>query len=425
MVPRSAATAAAHRFATAAIPAAVDVLRARPGQGTRPVPFYSLQSPVRAALKEVLATLHDVAHGVPTDHPASRGSGICIVGNKGTGTSTVLATAAAAVRALLPQYGRVVHLRAAKLDHQLLDHLLADRVFGDLQTPAAVFVDDADHLCADGWNCLRHLLRVSGKRFLAEGPFTHDQRICVITAGNDSTMTDLRDYECGNVHDYFARVAVQPLQTSAAYRAFHQHVRTGGAGVNCVPWPARRQALLPPCPDSQVDAAVQSWHLHTGGNFGLLHGALSTADIVAARGLFERDDLPLAKSAYGDETLEAVCLEFLRRKLLHHRRCGAFCPFEAAAITATGNELQMAAEQWHHRHRGRRSTGTANYPDLQELCNWGFLRVVSHSDLAQCAEYGFGKLFLAMTVQQRCAYVNSRVANKQGKAEAMQRLNPT
>ena len=105
MVPRSAATAAAHRFATAAIPAAVDVLRARPGQGTRPVPFYSLQSPVRAALKEVLATLHDVAHGVPTDHPASRGSGICIVGNKGTGTSTVLATAAAAVRALLPQYG--------------------------------------------------------------------------------------------------------------------------------------------------------------------------------------------------------------------------------------------------------------------------------------------------------------------------------
>ena len=416
MVLRRVATVAARRFAAEAIPVAVDALRACPAPGVRPAPFYGLQSPARAALKEVLATLHDVAHGSPTDHPPSRGSGVCVVGNKGTGTSTVLATAAVAVRDLLPQYGRVMYFKAAKPTHQLprsLDRLLDARLHGALRGPTAVFVDDAHHLCADEWNSLRHLLRSSGQRNSAEGTFTHDQRICVLAAGNDSTMTDLREYECGNVHEYFARVAVQPLRTVAAYRALHRHMRAGGAEVHCVPSPARRQALLPPCLDVQVEAAVRSWHLHTGGNFGLLHGALSTADIAEARALAQGGaDVLLAKSTYGNETLEAVCLEFLRRRMFQYRRGAGFCAFEAAETTATGDELQAAADQWYCRHRGR---GTANYPDLQELCNWGFLRVVSHSDpargLTQCTEYGFGKPFLAMTLQERCAYTRGLVAN--------------
>ena len=407
------ATAAAHRFAAASIPAAVAALRACPGRGTPcTVPFYEPQSPARAALKEVLATLHDVAHGFPADRPPSRGSGVCVVGNKGTGTSTVLATAAAAVRELLPQYGRVVHFAATKQEPRL-GPLLDDRVYGNLHGPTAVFVDDAHHLCADDWNCLRHMLRASGQRAFADGAFAHDPRICVVTAGNDSTMADLREHECGDAHEYFARVAVQPLRTVAAYRALHRHVRAGGQEVNCVPWPAQRQALLPPCTDVRIEAAVRSWHLHTGGNFALLHGALSTGDLAEARELvLGAADLRLAKSTDGDETLQAACLEFLRRRLFQCQRGPDFCAFEAAETTATGDELlQAAACQWRRRRcrrRGRGTTPTPSAPDLQELCDRGFLRVVSHTGSAQglapCTEYGFGKPFLAMTSLERRAH---------------------
>ena len=383
MVPRS--TLAAYRFATGAIPAAVDALGVHSAHRAMPVPFYGLQSPARTALKTVLAMMHDVAHGRPTDQPPSVGGGVCVVGNKGTGTSTLLATAAAAVPILFPEFEHVVHVKPPTSVNQL-DRLLDDRVYSHLRGPTAVFVDDAHLLDSDAWNCLRHLLRVSGQHNKAKGTFIHDHRICVVAAGNDSTMAALREHECGNVHEYFARVTVQPLQTVAEYRAFHQHVRADRAQAACVP-----------CPDPQVEAAIQSWHLHTGGNFGLLHGYLSTADIAEAVELARRGtSLPLGKSTHVNNSLATVCLVFLRRKLFLARWRGGFCPFEAATITATGDELQEAAEQWRRRHGG----GTATYPDLDDLCIRGFLRVVSHSNLPGVTQYGFGTPVLAMTPQE-------------------------
>ncbi len=181
MASRRFATAAAYRFAAASMPP-VKAL-AQPAAHRPCTPFYGPQSPARGALKEVLATLNDVAHRAVPDQSASRGSGVCVVGNKGTGTTTLLDIVAAATRTLLPQYDRVVCARADKTGHSntWLHDLVDDRLEAGLGT-CALFVDDAQYLGANDWNNVRHLLRPSGVR-TAESIWGPANQVAAVSVG--------------------------------------------------------------------------------------------------------------------------------------------------------------------------------------------------------------------------------------------------
>jgi hypothetical protein len=388
MASRRFATAAAYRFASASMP---PVKALAHSASHRPcAPFYGPQSPARGALKEVLATLHDAAHRAVPDQSASRGSGVCVVGNKGTGTTTLLEVVAAATRTLLPQYDRVVCAKADKTGHSntWLHELVDDRLEAGFGT-CAVFVDDAQYLDANDWNNVRHLLRPSGVR-TAEGTFVHDPKVCVVVGGDFSLMTGVKEYEAGNVHEYFARATVQPMQTLAQYRAFHAHVRASLA-PSC--GEAASSGIVEPT-DAQVAAAAWTWHLMTGGNFGALHGMVDAACIAGARRLRAQTSDQLWEALRFD-TAAAACVEFMRRKLQAKRSGDAFCPFEAGALTASSDELHRAMEPW---FRARRRAGDFyEHANLEKLCAWGFLRIAGDQD-PTC--YALNRPYLGATLRE-------------------------
>jgi len=376
-------------------------------------PFYGPESPARAALMEVLATLHDVAH--ERSESDSRGRGVCVVGSKGTGTSTVLHTAVTLTRELLPQYERVVYwsagrsrtkTRSGNLFHQMLGDLLGDARHNNVASgPWALFVDDAHYLTDEEWDSMRRCVRKKGGEAGAggeaggEADFAADPPFCVIVAGDYSTMTRINDRQSGDVQACFSRVAVPPLQSMTEYRAFHKHV-----------WEDVRRShghdIAAPT-ETQVDDAARAWHLMTGGNFAELF-RLSDPECMALALLPDDEAAALRVErmmTWPDcTTPEELCVLFLDDKLRRstskdRRKLGSVCPFEASAVTATADEL----------FRGRILLAKQDFLlALPDLCDLGYLRVVS-SPYPTCVEtdtnkfdtrYGLGRPFLALTQEQ-------------------------
>jgi hypothetical protein len=245
----------------------------------------------------------------------------------------------------------------------------------------------------------------------AEGTFVHDPKVCVVVGGDFSLMAGVKDYEAGNVHEYFARATVQPMQTLAQYQAFHAHVRASLAPSCGEPAPSRTahpisgtadpisgtadpfSGIVEPT-DAQVAAAAWTWHLMTGGNFGALHGMVDAASIAGARRLRAQTSDQLWEALRFD-TAAAACIEFMRRKLQAKRSGDAFCPFEAGALTASSDELHRAMEPW---FRARRRAGDFyEHANLEKLCAWGFLRIAGDQD-PTC--YALNRPYLGATLKE-------------------------
>lgn len=475
------ATPAGYQFALASLPPVRQVPSAGFANKLH-TPYYGPQSPTRAALKEVLATLHDVAHN-PRGHCASgleldtrgsesqgseldaRGRGVCVVGSKGTGTSTVLHTAVDLTRELLPQYERVVYWSAGRgrtnTRRDLLDHMLF-QFLGDrhhtASGPWALFVDDAHYLTPEEWNTMRLLLKPLGVRKRArhhqgekgdekgdeetcktygtkggEADFVADPPpFCVIAAGDHSTMTRIKEYESGDVHAYFSRVTVQPMQTLAEYRAFHQHAlqdvrRYYNYDLDAAAVPTTRE----------IDNAARKWHFITGGNLGsllnlqepesVLTSVADAQDPYHSRSTLSSQDNADARNvkcmlrkSWTNATPAQVCVDVLRRKLPKRAK---FCPFEAGAMTATSDEMRCALLPLLPvaQAKCRAAADAAVSLDLRQLCDEGFLRVVpaastastlttsttsttstalSNGNLDPDTCYALGRPFLALTLEE-------------------------
>ncbi len=102
----------------------------------------------------------------------ARPADVCVVGDKCTGTSAVLATAAACRCARCSQYGRVVHLNAARRAAVATAGRLGRTAVFPPWVRCCLWTTCAPHLlCADdSRNILRHLLKTTNVGSARHGP---------------------------------------------------------------------------------------------------------------------------------------------------------------------------------------------------------------------------------------------------------------
>jgi hypothetical protein len=363
------------------------------GDGTAPA-----HEPLQHAAELIFAATLD---------PSAR-HGLCIVGNQGTGTSTVLAAAVQVARQL-PGIGRVVQVTGgameaglAACDVQLA--MVADAIAcGGRATKShdtvAVFIDEAHLLHDESWDRVWRLLRPrpeerSSERFEERSSERFEGRsdertgtvrhgppsVVVVAAGQPTTLMQARS----DMSARMTRCWLEPLRTPAQYRAARRHFRQaltpGTPSALSAPGELRAPSALsePGAPRAKrgpragTRAAIESWHLHTGGNWDRICYELSVDQVVAGRGIPAAGTAHLSvPEAHADAA--QVCLQFLRRKACAVQWAfepstgePGFCPFTAGSVVASAQDLGAALSA---------AGVTAVDFHLAALCKRGVLRL--------------------------------------------------
>ena len=403
-------------------------------------PFFGPGSPAHPPLVETIATLFDAAKQRTMTAEDVWGKtradsrGVCIVGNRGTGTTTILEAAAAAA-AHIPGIERVVQIDVGtdgtiSVDNRLCDLLerrfSAPPEFLTVPSPVtAVFLNNAHSLCGNSWNTVRHLLRPAEKRIRRKrggvdvvGSFP---TFIVVAAGDQSTMARVSEPESGDVQNYMRRVHVEPMWTKSQYRALRRHVLESN-GMEAAK-SAQGAEGAEGAEGDDVDAAIGTWHTCTGGNWDKVHRRVGAQKIVLGEPLdcsallpdigftFRAVSKPGA-SEITTRTVAAACLQLLRHKIQELRRDTAeprslpleprslrleprdaahpplpFCPFLAGSVTVSHFDLENAIKSWMRRDVVAARDSLLNlsaasmhhYMDrlISDVCDAGFLRVKS------------------------------------------------
>ena len=434
-------------------------------------PFFGPGSPAHPSLVETIATMFDAAKQRTMTAEDMWGKtradsrGVCIVGNPGTGTTTILEAAAAAA-AHIPGIECVVQIDvgtegATDVNNRLCD-LLERRFYAPPEFPTvpspvtAVFINNADSLCGNSWNTVRHLLRPAEKRVRRTlggvdvvGSFP---TFIVVAAGDQSTMARVSEPESGDVQNYMRRIHVEPMWSKSQYRALRRHVLES----NNMEADKSEQGAK-----GDVDAAIGTWHTCTGGNWDEVHRRVGAQKIVLGEPLDCSALLPdigftfrtVSKpdtSEVTTRTVAAACIQLLRHKIQELRRDTAepsslqldaahpplpLCPFLAGSVTVSHFDLENAIKSWMRRDvvvaardslLNLSAASVHHYMDrlISDVCDAGFLRVKSvvepgfESDAVPAAtsrasrQYALGAPFFGMTRDEWTCMRKSRYMQK-------------
>ena len=297
-------------------------------------PYFGPGFPAFEPLFLALSTLFYVSQSAKQCLPleAGRVNGVCIVGPRGVGTTTVLSAAALASAAFFPAVQNVWIDGTKSGCHASLNNLLnaLRRRPGGLGDTVAVFVDNAE--------CLS-LGSLCGLLEHANDKSPDVSRVCVIAAGNPLALSPVRD-QPAHLSKLVQHVHLPPLHEKSQYFALRDRVALAAGDA------ALGQAQAP---RKQVLAAVDTWHLHTGGRFGAIDNLLSAQQVIRAHPL-GRQDLPAPGPAEyklhedpAAATASASCLQFLR----HRREATRLTnPFHASRATASHHELACILKNW-------------------------------------------------------------------------------